>query len=213
MCTACGCNLPSWVPLQIGQGTTVKFTRTFFCYPVTDWTYTIFFNGAAKFSAAAVPYPDPVAGPHFLVTIPAADTASKTPGPYRYCERVTSIATSEVYDLTGEYLATQLAPSAADAPAGAFQTFEEKTIPVLEAALAGDKTPGVQSYSIAGRSVSMMSKKELGALLGTYRSVVYRQQHPGALGGPAYGVAFPFTEGYGCGVPPTWIPSLGYRVL
>jgi hypothetical protein len=198
------CQIPNCVPLQIGQGTTVKFTRTFNCFSAKDFGYTIYFNGASsKFSAAGVPNPDPVNGPGWLVTINAAATKSQTPGAYRYCERLLNPTTSEVYDPTGETLVSNLVASPADAPPGAFQTYEEKTVAVLEAAISGDLSTPIQSYSIAGRSVSKYSINDLAKMLGTYKSIVWRQQHPGRLG-VSYRVAFPMMEPAIC-VPPTWV--------
>jgi hypothetical protein len=198
-----GCQIPDWVPLQIGQGTTVKFTRTFDCFSAKNCSYTIYFNGAtSKFNAVGVPNPDPVNGPGWLVTIGAASTQGQIPGAYRYCERVVN-SSGEIYDLTGDSLVSNLMPSPADAPAGTFQTFEEKAIAIIEAALSGDMSNGVQSYHIAGRAVSKYPIDELRKTLGLFKSVVWRQQHPGRLG-VAYGVAFPMMEPAVC-VPPTWV--------
>ena len=199
-----GCQIPDWVPLQIGQGTTVKFTRTFDCFKAPDFAYTIFFNGATgKFSAAGTPSPDATNGPGWLVTIAASATKTQAPGAYRYCERVVNASSGETYDLTGDTLVTNLVPSPADAPAGAFQTFEEQTIAVLQAAISGDMSNGVQSYHIAGRAVAKYAIKDLTQLLGFYKSIVWRQQHPGRLG-VAYRIAFPMIEP-AVAVPPTWV--------
>jgi hypothetical protein len=200
----CGCQLPTFVPVQIGQGTTVKFLRSFDCFSPKDFDYKIYFNGAtAKFNASGTPHPDATNGPAWLVTIPAATTKTQPPGAYRYCERVVNRSTQDTYDLSGEALVCMVVPSAADAEPGAFLTFEEKTVAVLEAALNGDLSAPVQSYSIAGRTVAKYSLGDLRQLLGYYKSVVWRQQHPGRLG-VAYAVAFSLEPPATC-LPPTWV--------
>jgi hypothetical protein len=77
----------------------------------------------------------------------------------------------------------------------------------LQAAIAGNKTPLVQSYHIAGRAVSNYSLKDLTQLLGYYKSVVWRQQHPGQLG-VNYAARFTL-EPTRTRLPDTWVNIVG----
>jgi hypothetical protein len=185
--------IPDWVPTQFGIGTTVQFTRSFDDFPSNDpdetWTYTIYWNGPQdKFNKQAEAVSPDNPGPGFFVWLKPADTRTLHAGPYRYCERLTNTA-GDVWDLSGETLVSNLVYSPADAPAGAFQTWEEQTLAMLQAALAGNTSPLVQSYQIAGRAVSSYPANELHQLVGIYKSVVWRQQHPGSLG-VSYDVIF-----------------------
>lgn len=113
---------------------------------------------------------------------------------------------AEVHDIRGDELVINVEPDAASSAAGTFQTFEEKTLAVLEAAIAGNLTGGIQSYQIAGRAVSKYPLAELMKLRGMFRAAVWRQQNPGQLGVP-YKVEFPTdseTE-----FPPTWVDVTG----
>jgi hypothetical protein len=204
-------NYPDEVPKQFGIGTTVRFTRTFSSFPASAWDYTIYWNGPAKFNQAAVAWPSPGAT-GFLIQVPADTTKSLLPGPYRYCERVTAKAQDDqgqiqVWDLTGDTLVTNVTPSAADSPANAFQSWEEQTIAVLQAAIAGDLSAGIQSYHVAGRAISKYSVKDLTGLLGYFKAIVWRKQHPGKLG-EVYAVAFPM-EPTAPPLPPTWVNITG----
>ena len=97
-------------------------------------------------------------------------------------------------------------PDAATSPAGTFQTFEERTLAVLEAAISGNLTGGIQSYQIAGRAVSKYQMAELMNLRGLFRAAVWRQQHPGKLGIP---FKAEFTAQEESKFPPTWVDVTG----
>jgi hypothetical protein len=205
--------IPNWVPIQVGIGTTWKFTRTFANFPSNQWKYTIYWNGPTfKLSQDGIPTPADPPGSGFLIEVPASVTKNVPPGPYRYCERVTALQADEegqiqVYDLSGDTLVTNVVGSPADSPPGYFQTWEEQTLAVVNAALAGSLSDSIQSYHIAGRAVSKYSLKELRDMRGFLNSVVWRQQHPGYLGKP-YAVCFPF-EPSAPQLPPTWVNITG----
>ncbi|MGH9685279.1 MAG: hypothetical protein ACRD4S_16915 [Candidatus Acidiferrales bacterium] len=191
---------PDSVPTHFPAGTTVKYTRNLDGFaPADGWLYTLYMNGLlAAFNKQGVTQDDAT----FLVTLLASDTAALAPGAYRYAERLTNSGTGEVYDITGDELVITIEPNIAVATPGTFQTFEEKTLVVLEAAIAGRLTTDIQSYQIAGRAVNKIPVEELMQLRGKYRAMVWRQQNPGRLGVP-YKVIFK-TEGDEANFPPTW---------
>lgn len=196
--------IPDSVPLHFPAGTTVKFTRSLDDFaPSDNWGYTIYLNGlTAKFNKAAS-VQDPAT---FLIEFVPADTASLPPGPYRFAERLVNSVTGETYDLNGDELVINIEPNAASSAAGAFQTFEERTLAVIESAIAGNISGGIQSYQIAGRAVSKYNMLELMKLRGMFRAAVWRQQNPGRLGVP-YKVDF--TTEQETEFPPTWVDVTG----
>ena len=197
--------IPDQVPTSFPAGTTVKFSRSFGDFPSSVWTYSIFLNGlTAKFSKAAVAQADG----SFLVTFDPTDTASLPAGAYRYSERVSNVGTGEKYDLTGDALITNIEANVETSAAGAFVTFEERTLAVIEAALAGNLSAGIQSYQIAGRAVSKYTPKELFSMRGMLRAAVWRIQNPGRLGVP-YKTVFT-TEDDETSLPPTWVDITGF---
>jgi hypothetical protein len=115
-------------------------------------------------------------------------------------------AVPEVFDIHGDELVINIEPDAATSAAGTFQTFEEKTLAVLELAIAGNLSGGVQSYQIAGRAVSRYSLPDLMNLRGIFRSAVWRQENPGKLGIP---YLVEFNEGQERNYPPTWVDVTG----
>jgi hypothetical protein len=197
--------IPDVVPDHFPAGTTVKFTRTLDDFQPSDgWGYTIYLNGLTqKFSKAAT-----VQSNIFQIEFSPADTASLIPGPFRYAERlvndgsVDATLTGNTYDITGDELVINIEPNVATSAAGVFNTFEEQQLAVIEAVLAGRITSGIESYQIAGRSVTKIPIKELMSLRGVLRSVIWRQNNPGQLGVP-YKVQFPL-ENAAADYPPTW---------
>jgi hypothetical protein len=178
------------VPDHFPAGTTVKFTRSLNDFLASDgWAYSIFLNGLTqKFNKAAT-----VVDGIFQIELVPADTASLNPGPFRYAERLTNSGTGEVYDITGDELVIVIEPNVASAAAGVFNTFEERTLAVVEAAIAGRLTSDIQAYQIAGRSVSKIPIAELRTIRGELKAAIWRQNNPGQLGVP-HRVAFTLEE-------------------
>lgn len=198
--------IPDLVPSHFPAGTTVKFTRSLDDFsPADGWAYTIYLNGATqKFSKAA----NVVDGIFSIEFIPA-DTASLSPGPYRYAERLTNSGTGEVYDINGDELVINIEPNVATAAAGAFTSWEEKALAVVEAALTGRLTSDIASYQIAGRAVNKIPIQDLRRIRGELRAAIWRQNNPGRLGVP-YEVQFapdPDVAEY----PPTWQDVTGLQ--
>lgn len=191
--------IPDVVPDHFPAGTTVKFTRSLDDFsPADGWAYSIYLNGLTqKFNKAAS-----VVDNIFQIELVPSDTASLNPGPFRYAERLTNSVTGEVYDITGDELVINIEPNVGSAAAGTFNTFEEKTLAVVEAAIAGRLTSDIQAYQIAGRSVSKIPIQELRIIRGELRAAIWRQNNPGQLGVP-YRVSFE-TENESPDYPPTW---------
>jgi len=198
--------IPDVVPDHFPAGTTVKFTRTMNDYlPSDGWSYVIYLNGlGGKLSKAAT-----VLNNVFQVQLNPTDTASLSPGPYRYAERLTNSGTSEVYDVTGDELVINIEPNVSIAAAGAFSTWEEQQLAVVEMALAGRLASGLESYQIAGRAISKIPQEKLLELRGKLKSMIWRQNHPGQLGVP-FEISFAL-EDDSQDFPPTWQDVTGLQ--
>lgn len=193
------------VPLLFTAGQTVKFTREFDDFANADWAYTIYFNGpSAVFNAAGV-VTSGVNG--WLITL--TPTILNVPaGIYRYAERLTNIdspPTGEVYTV-GEGVA-QIEINPATAAAGAYLTFWEKTLSVVEAALTNTLTSNLQSYQIAGRAVSRIPTKELMQIRGFAKAMIRQAAMPNQIGEPVR-VEF-LDEVSEANFPPTWVDVTG----
>jgi hypothetical protein len=204
--------IPDVVPSHFPAGTTVKYTRSFGDFQPSDgWSYTIYLNGLTqKFNKAAT-----ILNNIFQIEFVPSDTASLNPGPYRYAERlvndgsVDASLAGETYDLTGDELVINIEPNVATAAAGTFNTWEEQTLVVVEAAIQGRLTSDIQAYQIAGRSVSKIPIAELRTIRGQLLSAIWRQNNPGKLGVP-YKVQFPL-EPEEPEYPPTWQDVTGLQ--
>lgn len=187
------------VPTNFPAGTTVKYTRSLNDFQPSDgWVYTIYLNGLTqKFSKAAT-----VLDNIFQIEFLPSDTASLNPGPFRYAERLTNSGTGEVYDITGDELVINIEPNVGSAAAGAFNTWEERTLAIVEAAISGRLTSDIQAYQIAGRSVSKIPIQQLRTIRGELRAAIWRQNHPGQIGIP-HRVEFAL-ESEEQEFPPTW---------
>jgi hypothetical protein len=166
------------VPEKIVAGTTVKFQRSFADYPASDgWTYAIYFIGAQKLTKAGV-----ANGAAFDVTLAITDTDDfTTAGAVRYQEQVSKAG--EVYSVGEGTTVVEL--NYITAAAGATQTFEEKTLAVIEAALSGRLTSDTQSYQIGGRQVIKIPVEELIKLRNQFAYAV-RYQRTGEMGSTIY---------------------------
>ena len=75
----------------------------------------------------------------------------------------------------------------ATAAAGTSQTHAEKTLSVIEAALAGRLTSDIAEYSIAGRAVKKIPIDQLSKLRGQYAAMVHCER-TGQFSTPVYAV-------------------------
>ncbi len=188
------------VPTLFTAGETVKFTRTFDLYEAPAWAYTIYFNGpTAIFNKQATAGTD-----GFDVTLTHTDTEVAA-GIYRYIERVSNATTGEVYTV-GQGV-VQIEIDMATAPAGAYLSFWENQLAIIEAALSGRLTADMQSYQIAGRAVVKIPVKELLEIRAIAKTNIWRAANPGSVSEPVY-IDF-LDESNDADYPPTWVDVTG----
>ena len=141
------------LPDVIDAGTTVTYTRTLGDFPASaGWTLTLYLAGASIANAAGTP-----SGDNFIVTIPAGTTANLVAGTYHWVERVTKAG--QVFDAASGTVVVR--PNLATATAGDFQSWAEKTLPIVEAAIAGQLDEGMAEYQIHSRAVKLIPLEEL----------------------------------------------------
>ena len=162
------------LPTSFAAGTTVTYTRTIPDYPATaGWTLSLRLSGIDVLAQNAT-----ASGADYVVTLTAAATAPLHAGLYVFEERVTKGA--EVYTVaSGNVTVTA---NLATAGAGDLQSWDEKTLAVVEAALAGRLTSDLESYQIAGRAVTKIPIKDLLELRNQLSARVARMKNNGGIG-------------------------------
>jgi hypothetical protein len=194
-------------PSFLTAGATFKVDRQFPHYNNTDWTLSVWLVGmtAAQFSGSCIT-PDPD-GRTFHVVLTPTQTATLNPGggmslAYRYVERLTALD-GEVFDVATDKI--MVSPNVATAAGGDFVTAEEKLLVQLQATLAARVAGNaIESYSVAGRSVTKISTKELRDMIGGLKWMVYRQRNPGRVGAPGT-FGFPPDSGTAPYPWPAWL--------
>lgn len=179
--------IPTGWPNFITAGTTCKVDRSFSQYGGSpNWSLSVHFAGPQTANFASTPQITPD-GKLFHVVLTADDTQPLNPGggvslAYTLVERLTG-TDGEVFDVNVEKL--MVSPNIALASAGDYLTPEEKILAQLQTTLAARIAGGaVESYSVAGRSITKVSTKELRDMIGSYKWIVYRQRNPGRIGIP-----------------------------
>ena len=181
--------VPTCFPPYLDAGTTFKVDRSFSDFDNVAWAYTLYFAGVQTLSVQATADPD---GSTFHVVVTPAQTKSLNTGaveaPYQYVERLSNATTGEAYDVGRGRIMVNADLSSVTA--GATVSYEEQTLAIIEAALQGRLTSDMESYSIAGRSITKIPVRDLISLRGTYKALVWKQRNPGKLTQPVK-VVFP----------------------
>jgi hypothetical protein len=170
--------IPTRFPPYLTAHTTLKVDRRFPNFSNTDFAYTLLMAGAAVLSKPAIADSD---GITWHVVLTPTDTAplntTATPAPYRFVERLTDASLGETYDVGEGRIMVN--PDLASLSAGDAITYEEKTLAVIEQSLLTGITADIEHYSIAGRSISKIPRRELLQMRGQFRALVWRQRNPG----------------------------------
>lgn len=135
----------------------------------------------------------------WLAVVSASDTADLDEGAYKLIARVEgsgdydgrretiSLITGEAIRSGERHWIVNVGQDPTTAAAGDFQTHEERTLEVLTAALEGRLTKDMESYSIAGRSISKIPVRELAGLRSQY-IMLDEQNRTGTVGRPVKAV-------------------------
>lgn len=175
------------LPETIDAGTTVGYTRSHSAYPASGgWVLKLYLAGLSVANFTGTPN-----GDSFDVVLPASLTAPLLPGSYIWSERVTKAG--EEYTAADGMVVVN--PNIATAGAGDLQSWEEKTLAIVRAAIAGSVESRILEYQIHSRAVKYHSLEELRKLESELSSKVARKKS-GRWSMPIE-VRFPPTSGCG----------------
>jgi hypothetical protein len=167
----------SAMPGAFAAGTTLTYTKSLSGYlPSAGWAMTLYLGGVELLA----PVSASTSGDAFVVSIAASATSPLDPGNYYWEERVTKGA--EEYVADSGYV--EVLPNVKSAVAGTFETFEEKQLAVVEAAIAKRLPEGMESYQIAGRAVTLVPEKELWEIRTKLINAIHLQKNPGSFTTP-----------------------------
>lgn len=159
-------------PAQIIAGDSVAFTLTYADYPAPTWSVTWALAGV---SSKSVDSTDD--GTDHAIALSNTETAALGAGTYQWRTRVTDGTTVTTVE-TGTLVVT---PDIGEARPGELVSWEETTLPIVEAALKGTLEGEMKMYMIQGRQVMTFSPAELWAMRAKLRAEVARQRSGGQL--------------------------------
>ncbi len=117
---------------------------------------------------------------HWLIDIPSTDTDDLDAGRYELVKRFVGSGTYAGREETIGRFVMSVRDNPRSAADGVFQTHAERTLRVIEAALEGRLTTDLESYQIAGRSISKIPVETLMKMRGRYAGLV-KQERTGRL--------------------------------
>lgn len=167
--------IPTGEPTRAVAGDTWLWQQVFGDYPSTEgWSITYRFRGANILDTASgeVVY----SGTTATVTIAATNTATLTPGTYYWQAIATGSGTYAGRVHTAGSGVLEVTTNLDLAAEGDALTWEERTLPVVEAALSGKVTDDMASYMIAGRQVVTIPLNELRQLRASLKREIARQR-------------------------------------
>lgn len=168
-------DVPTTEPDVLIAGDTWRWTKTFADYPTSEgWALTYYITGPVSIPAVTASVVDN----QFSVTVTATTTTPLPPGTYRYVARA---SLSGAVHTAGEGVFL-VKPNLAVAKDGETLTHEERSIPLLEAALERRIKADLQAYSLSSRSATKEEMQTYRRLLNQYRRIVWQRRNPGYLG-------------------------------
>lgn len=163
------------IPATITAGDSLALRLSLSVYPATaGWALTWHRNGP---EAGTVAFARD--GDAHVATLTGADTRTWAPGHYRWLLRAELASVT----ITVQSGSLDVQPDLARAMPGAGATWEERTLAIVEAALAGTLEGGMKLYMIAGRQVQTFGVDELLKLRNKLRATVDLQRS-GSFGTP-----------------------------
>lgn len=168
-------SIPYGEPTQARAGDTWRFKLTDTDYPSSEgWTLSYQINGASKLAWDGS-WVATATNTH-TITIPASATADLLAGVYEVTRLWTGSGgtAGQVFSVSCPNLA--VLPNPTTAGAGDRQSWDEKTLAVVEAVLAGRVTDDIAMYQIGGRTISKLPLTELLTLRSQLRAALAFQR-------------------------------------
>jgi hypothetical protein len=168
---------PQGIPASLAAGETWLWTAAFGDFPSAEgWTLSYRFRGASVLDTIAADLTS--SADTWTLTLAPARTAALTPGNYRWQAVMTGSGAYAGRVHTADEGVLEVTQNLATADDGAAQSWEEKTLGVIEAVLTNKITDDISMYMIAGRQVLTIPMKELLSLRGSLKRKVYTQRNP-----------------------------------
>lgn len=157
------------IPTEIRAGDTLSFTRTLSDYPASaGWSLSyVLINASGKITLSSTPDADV-----HSFTVAAGDTASYSPGDYKFVSFIIKNTTRHTVDQGS----VTILPDLISETVMDGRSHAEICLANIETVLAGKATADNYSYSIAGRSLSKYSWEELIAARNYYRVEVGKEK-------------------------------------
>jgi len=163
------------MPESFAAGHSFTLTKSFPDHTgAGGWTITLFFAGASVGSVQG----NDVGGGQWSWDVVKGETVTFPPGTYRWDLRGVKSASEEVVLASG---LTTITRNLSTAAAGDAQSWEEKTLALVETAIADIVAGKIQSYTIAGRGAERLGLEDLKKLRGELAEAV-RYQRTGVSG-------------------------------
>lgn len=170
---------PLGVPTTAAAGDTWLWTASYGDYPVSEgWTLSYRFRGASILDTSSSHLTND--GATWTATIPATLTADLTPGNYAWSAVMTGSGSYAGRLHTAETGVLQVTRNLSLAAEGDGQTWEERTLSVIESVLTNKVTDDVAMYMIGTRQVLAIPLKELLSLRSQLKRKVAAQRDPRA---------------------------------
>jgi hypothetical protein len=141
------------VPDSFPAGTSLNIRFDLADYPAPTWEASLHIKGAGALDAVGV-----ADGTGHLFEIAASATDDLPPGLYQWAVRVSGPDGEILQPCEG---LTNVTPDIAEADAGDLQSWAEKTLALVEAAIAGRIPSGMESYQVLGRAISKIPLADL----------------------------------------------------
>jgi hypothetical protein len=178
-------NTPTGEPIEVIAGDSWRWrVYDLSDYPNSEgWTLKYEVVGQDKVSITATFQTSGDDENHWLVEVATSATKQMRAGTYKLIGRVEGSGDYAGREETVHYSTLEILQDPRLAKAGDYQTHDERTLDVIEAAIEGRLTKDMESYSIAGRSISKIPIRELLQMRGMYRAMV-NQGKTGRIGRP-----------------------------
>lgn len=173
--------LPTRPPASFAAGTTVRFTQGTVTTalgevsPATGWALAWYVRGVGEADGTVTHD-----GVQWTVTLSATATGALDPGGYTAVLRASR--SGEVIDL--DVRPVTVTVDLANAVAGDLQTWEERTLAVVESALSGNLADAVQFYMIGDQQVNKIPIEKLMAIRSQLQAAVAQQRSASGFGRP-----------------------------
>jgi hypothetical protein len=167
--------VPTTEPTLVTAGDTWRWQHADPTYPAAEgWALSYAINGVDKLAWSASYLSS--SGDTHTITIAASATAVLPAGTYELTRIWTGSSGTAGQVFTIRVGNLVVLPNPATAAAGDRQSWEERTLVVVEAVLSGKVTADMQMYQIGGRTVSKLPLQELLNLRSSLRAALSYQR-------------------------------------